>query len=177
MSLEKAKKLEDLKILAQKICSERHAVVEPQRPIALKAALKEMADYLESQNFSISYSQTSNRGFNAQYNGIVVAVTSTDDNEQLIGADYEIYLQYGQQKVTVRLMVNRGTDIRGPLPGDVDTQIKDYENRYLPALEALSLDELDGSYQLYTFAKGNSGPKVEKFANGKQVVDKLFEGI
>lgn len=58
MSLEKAKNLEDLKARAQKIIAERNAVVEQQRPLAIKSALKEIAEYFLSQDFTVTYSPT-----------------------------------------------------------------------------------------------------------------------
>ncbi|EGP1134007.1 hypothetical protein IV596_000366 [Salmonella enterica] len=177
MSLEKAKNLEDLKARVQKIIAERNAVVEQQRPLAIKSALKEIAEYFLSQDFTVTYSPTRARSFTAKYNEIEVIVTSTDDNESFFGADYEICLEYGQKKLAARLLVNRGTDIRGPNSGDIDSQIDDYKNRYLPEIEALSLNELDGTYKLYSFVKANSGHRVENYTDGKQLVEKLFEGI
>lgn len=35
---------------------------------------------------------------------------------RVFGADYEICLEYGQKKLAARLLVNRGTDIRGQTP-------------------------------------------------------------
>ncbi|GEM_PF-3149695 len=177
MSIEKAKKLEDLKARAEAIHNQRYAIVKPQLPLAVKAAMQQMADYLQSQNFSITYNQTSPRGFKAQYKGIDVVVSSTDDGDNLIGADYEIHLKTGKNQLSVRLMVNRGHNVPGPVLGDIDTVIHDYESRYLPLLEGLSASDLDGSYTLYSYATNKSGTRTVHFSNGKEVVDKLFETI
>lgn len=175
MSLEAVKKLEDLKARARQIYSQRSAVVEPQRSLAVKAFLQEIADYLKSQDFTVQYSSTSNYGFKATYGGVVVDVTSTGDKENFIGADYEIVLKYGKREQSVRLLVNRGTDIPSPTPGDTLKQLHDYETRYIPALESLDIAELDGSYKLYSFHKSKSGIQTINIANGKEAVDMLFE--
>lgn len=177
MSLETLKKLEDLKARALKIHSERSAVVVPQRPLAVKAFLKEIADYLKAQDFTVQYSQSSKYGFKAIYGTVVVDVTATGDDESFIGADYEIVLKHGNRQQNIRLFVNRGTDVKSPLPGDVATQLHDYETRYLPALESLTTAELDGSYKLNSFIKSKSGIQNIHVANGKQAVDMLFEDI
>lgn len=177
MSIEKAKKLEDLKARAEAIRNQRFEIVKPQLPVAVKAALQQMADYLQSQSFTITYNQTSPRGFKAQYKGIDVVVSSTSDDDNLIGADYEIHLKTGKNQLSVRLMVNRGQSVSGPVSGDIDTVIHDYESRYIPLLEGLSASDLDGSYTLFSYATNKSGTRTVYFSNGKEVIDKLFETI
>lgn len=175
MSIEKVKKLEDLKEKAAQINAERYALLKPKIPLALKSVIVEMANYLKSQGFSITYSVTSVSGFRAQYKEIDISVMASGDELDLIGADYDITLHYGQKKLVVRLMVNRGKSVRAPISRELDGQIDDYEKRYIPELEALGNSELDGSYELYMNVKNQSGIQTIYFVDGKAVVDKLFE--
>jgi len=176
MSIEKFKNLEDLKEKASKINSARSQITEGQRPLAIQAALKEMGDYLLSQDFSLTHLTYPERDFNAVYKEIELNVTATEDSEHLIGADYNIFLASGSKKLTVTLNLNRGTRVNPALAhGTIDDQISDYENRYIPELESLSSDELDGSYTLSAVIKINGQNKQHKFKNGKEVIDKFFE--
>jgi hypothetical protein len=175
MSLENVKKLEDLKSEANAILTPRMDLLSSQRPIAIASAIKEMGDYLTSQNFQITYNQGPKRGFVAKYEQIELKVTASTDDERFFGCDYSIDIESGKRKLQVRLNLNHGTRINPPIGGTLDNQINDYEKRYLPSLKALDNADLDGSYFLYIPIQTKNSNQIEKFADGKSVIDKFFE--
>lgn len=175
MSLENAKKLEDLKQQAEAIHARRAGIINAQKPKAIEAAIKQMADYLKSQGFELNYRQGSERGFTAKYNDIQVAAKATKDDESFIGADYTIELSRGKTIKAIQLSVQRGTRVDPAFGTNTAQKISDYQNRYLPSLESLSDGELDGSFKLFIYAENKSGKRIEELASGKEAIDLLFE--
>lgn len=172
MSLEKLKKLEDLKAEAKKIYDGRGKILESQRPAAVIKFLNEMADYLKENSFTVSYFQGSERGFNASYGEMSVVVTASGDNDQIWGADYQVVISGSRKEATVSLRLNRGDSIQPPLDSNIDKIIHDYETRYLPALKSLDNSSLNGGYRLTFNTAGQKNPL--NIANGKEAVDTFF---
>ncbi|UXO69974.1 hypothetical protein [Pantoea dispersa] len=175
MSLENAKKLEDLKQQAEAIHARRAAIINAQRPKAVEAAIKQMADYLKSQGFELNYRQGSERGFTATYNDIQVTAKATRDDESLVAADYAIEISRGKTTKVIQLSVQRGTRIDPVRGTNTEQKISDLQNRYLPSLESLSDGELDGSFKMFIYADNKSGKRTVELAGGKEAIDLLFE--
>lgn len=175
MSLQNAKKLEDLKKQAESILEKRYEIIRAQRPKAVETALKQMADYLKSQDFEVTYRQGSERGFVAKYNDIQVTAKATKDDDQLMGADYAIELSRGKKTKVIQLSVERGTRVDPVHTTNTEQKIAEYENRYIPSLEALSDGELDGSYKLFIYSDNKPGKRIQELADGKEAIDLLFE--
>ncbi|EOV9557457.1 hypothetical protein ACN5LW_002513 [Cronobacter turicensis] len=173
MSIEKAKKLEDLKSEANKVLEEKSQIVRSQRPVAIVNLLKEMASYFESNKFSIEYYQGKERGFTASYGSISIVISASGDEEEFLGRDYEVELTGQEKSARVSLRLNRGDTIHPPLDGNIDRIIHDYETRYLPAIKAQDLSRLDGSYSLSFHATGLKNPI--HISNGKEALDSFFE--
>ncbi|WP_421505742.1 hypothetical protein [Erwinia rhapontici] len=175
MSLEKAKKLEDLKEEVNSIFSARNKLIESQRPKAIVSALKEMTDYLSSQEFNVTINNGLQRGFIATYKDIKITASASKDEETFFGADYVIDIVSGLKKRQVLLNVKRGARVNPPLGGNIDQQIADYQNRYIPAVKELDVEELNGSYILSMVEEGRGTKKEITVANGQAVIEKIFE--
>lgn len=172
MSLEKIKKLEDLKAEAKEILDERGRILKSQRPAAVINLLKEMAQYLEQNSFVINYFNGSERGFNASYGETFLVITASGDDEKFWGADYQVGISGSRKEAVVSIALNTGDYVHPPLDSNIDKVIHDYETRYLPSLKALDNSKLDGSYQLTFNSPGQKTPLNIK--NGKEAVDTFF---
>lgn len=174
MSLQNAKKLEDLKQQAEAILKRRSTLITSQKPKAVINALGQMKNYLKEQGFEVVLRDGNERGFVAKYNDIQVSAKASRDEESFLGADYAIELTRGKTTKVVHLSLERGTRIDPVLATSTEQKIADYENRYIPSLEALSDGELDGSYKLFIFSDKKTGKRTEELAGGKEAIDLLF---
>ncbi len=177
MSLAEAKKLEDLKQKANELWGSYYSGLNAQRSAAIVSALDSMIDYLKEQGFDVQTDAQIARGFLATYKGITIKAEASGDDEAFIGADYVINITVGKSdKTQVTLNVKRGKRINQPFSHEsVADQIKDYENRYIPEIEALDPSELDGSYNLSVTEVAGNNHRIKNFSTGKDVIEYLFD--
>ncbi|MEJ8324403.1 hypothetical protein WKI40_14820 [Kosakonia sacchari] len=174
MSIEKIKKLEDLKAEEKKIFEQRNKLFDKQRPDAINALLNEMAVYLKDNGFSNAFvHEEDQRSFTSSYGEILITVTSSKDSESFLGADYQINISSGKKSASISLSLNRGDRVQSPHEGNLDAKIHDYETRYLPALRALDIKQLDGSYSLTFNSMLLKTPK--SIPNGRTGMDMFFD--
>lgn len=176
MSLSDAKKLEDLKKKSNDLWDALYSGLDGQRKAAITSFLDDMTGYLNEQGFEVQSNGFHTRGFTAKYGDITIKAEVSGDDEPLVGADYSIDIYLGKLKTNVILYVKRASFIQPPQSHQkVADQIKDYETRYIPGIEAIDPKELDGSYKLLVAEPGSKNPQRKVFSTGREVIDFLFE--
>lgn len=170
MSLAKAKDLQDLKAEAKEINDEKNSRFMVHRAKALTTFLDQMKAHLLSQGFSAADHIGPNRGFTARYKGLELKATASKDDEHFIGADYSVDLESGKKKAQVMLSVGRNEGVKAPVQGDLDKQLQDYKERYLPEIKALINESFNDNHKIY-FSIPNTKVHRVVIANGVEAID------
>lgn len=175
MSLQDAKKLQDLKERAGAVLAPRRATLSAQRPRAFQSFLNDIAEYLEREGFGIEAVGNPLSGIKANYKGLELSVNAQGNLPLIDNSDYAIQIILPQKILIVYLKINSGTYVEPAIGSTTEKLISDYENRVVPSLEALSDSELDGTYQLFYQHTNSSGTTKVFLNDAKEVIDKVFE--
>ena len=175
MSLQDAKKLQELKERAGTVLGPRRATLSAQRPKAFQNFLNDTANYLQGEGFVIEAVGNPLSGIKANYKGLELSVIEQGNLPLIDNSDYAIQISLPQKTLLVYLKVNPGSYVEPAKGSTTEKLISDYENRVLPSLEALSDGELDGTYKLFYQHTNPSGTTIVFLNNAKEVIDKVFE--
>lgn len=174
MSLAKITELQDLKGEANQLINAWLENFNGHKANALTDALDEMKNHLANQGFIVSDIATPNRGFAANYKGLEIKAKASRDDEQYFGMDYCIELVSGAVKAEVDLSAGRNQSITAPTAQDTDSLIKDYRERYIPALKLRQDEAFNNNH---TLRLRRNIPTVQPVAlkNGAEAIDKFSE--